>query len=217
MFQNKKNVFWEALLLTILIFIIGMLLGVAFEKSQVKKADRYYVQSEIALMDILALNEIVNLESSSCDVLIESNIQFANTIYEEAQLLEKYEEAGKITDDLKLAHKKYDILRTFLWLNLIKIKEKCGKDINSVIYLYEFESDDLTKRAIQKVWSRVLYDLKQEKGNEIILVPVAADRNLTSVDSLISRFKIQEFPAVIINDKHVVMELSSAEELYQYF
>ena len=67
------------------------------------------------------------------------------------------------------------------------------------------------------MWSRILFDLKQKKGDEIILIPIAADSNLASLDSMTEKFEIEKYPVVIIDNKEVVYELSSVEDLEVYF
>lgn len=212
---NPKNAFWEAFLLAAIVFIIGLFLGIAFESSRVDRINEYYTLSEISLMDAFALNNI-NIEDTGCEVLINSSIKFADRIYEEAFLLERYESSGKITDDMRVAHRKYDIMRTLLWINTNDMLEKCEKDFSSVIYLYEYESKDLTKKATQNVWSKILFDLKQEKGDKIILIPIAVDSDLISLNSLIEKFEVSEYPVVIINNEHVIEELSSVEDIEKY-
>ena len=216
MLKNSKHAFWEALVLTVIIFILGILLGIAYEGNKLDEINEYYSLSEISVMDSLALNKITGLGEISCNTLIDSNIEFADRIYEEAFLLERYENSGKLTNTLKLAHKKYDLLRTLLWINLIEVSEKCKGDFSTVIYLYEFETKDLIQKATHRVWSRILFDLKQEKGNEIILIPIAVDSNLISLNSLIEKFNISSFPVVIIDDEHVISEISSVGELERY-
>lgn len=216
MLKSKKHVFWEALLLTIVIFIFGLLLGVAYENSRLDTINEYYAISEISLMDIFVLGSNIGSANVSCDSLIGANIEFADRIYEEAVLLEQYEAAGTVTDNLKLAHKKYDLMRTFLWANSIKTFEKCGDNFDIVVYLYEYETRDLAKKATQNVWSKILYDLKQERGHNIILIPIAVDTNLASLDSLVSNFQIDQFPVIIINNKYVIIEITSASELTKY-
>lgn len=216
MLENKKRVFWEAFLLTLVVFVLGMLIGTAFEDSKMEEVNQYYVKSEISLMDILAVNYLAENQETNCSLLIESNLALADRVYEEAYLLEKYEESGKLSENLKLAHQKYDILRTFLWINQMKISDRCKGKIDTVVYLYEFEPDDLVKKATQEVWSKILFDLKQEKGKEVILIPIAVNNNLSSLDALIYRLNITNSPAVVINEKDIIYELKSVEDLKGY-
>ena len=216
MLKSRKHVFWEALLITIVVFFLGLLIGIAYEGSRLDKINEYYVISETSLMDILALNDFMKLSDINCENLIQSNIEFADKIYEEARLLEKYDSSGRITEDLKLAHKKYDLMRTFLWINSINTYEKCGNDFDIIVYLYEFDTRDLTLKATQSVWSKILFDLKQKKGNEIVLIPIAVDSDLASLNSILRNFEIGEYPVVIINNEHVIEELVSVEDIENY-
>ncbi|MBM3228430.1 hypothetical protein FJZ20_00895 [Candidatus Pacearchaeota archaeon] len=218
--KNTKSYFWQALVLTVIVFIIGIFLGIAYEGNRLEQINEYYVLSEISLMDALALSRLTDIDLNSgimnCEVLIQANTNFADRIYSEALLLEKYEESGKLTEALRLAHTKYDLLRTILWLNVINIPEQCKRNVSIVVYLYEYDSEDLTKKAINRVWSRILYDLKRDVGNKIILIPIAVDSDLTSLDSLISRFNISSYPALIIDNEKVFLEIKSADELKKH-
>lgn len=214
--NNRKRVFWEALFLTIVIFFFGILIGVAYESTKSNQINQYYETSEVSLMDIFALNSMLNINSKDCGALEKANLEFANKIYNDALLLEKYESAGKVTKDIEIVHKRYDILRTFLWINNIKTFEKCEKNYSTVVYLYQYSSDDLTQKAKQSVWSKILFDLKQKEGNKILLIPIAEDSNLTSLNSLIFQFNITSYPVVIINEKNVIYDLSSVDQLSKY-
>jgi len=214
--NNRKRVFWEALFLTVVVFFFGLLIGVAYESTKSSEINEYYATSEVSLMDIFALNSMLSLDSKDCGVLTNSNLKFADKVYNEALLLEKYESAGKVTKEMEIVHKRYDILRTFLWINSIKTFEKCEKNYSTVIYLYEYYSKDLTQKARQNVWSKILSDLKEKEGSNILLIPIAADSDLTSLDALISNFNITSYPVVIINEKDIIYELSSVGELEKY-
>jgi hypothetical protein len=216
--KNTKNVFWQALILTIIVFAAGIFLGIAYEGRKIDEINDYYVLSEIFLMDSLALSkltDVIDTSLVSCGVLIDANIEFADKIYEEAYILEKYEESGKLSEALKILHRKYGLLRTLLWINLMDIPDECKENISIIVYLYEYETEDLIKKATNSVWSKILFDLKQEMKGKIILIPIAADSDLTSLNSLISKYNISEYPVVIINE-HVISEIDSVDDLKEY-
>jgi len=212
---ESKHAFWQAFIVTAAIFIIGIVLGYSLEGSRLDKIEYFYSESEISLMDILALNNLINLGNYSCSDLILSNLMFADRIYEEAQILEDYENAGRLTDEFKIAHKRYDLLRTFLWINSEKTREVCKGDFNVVVYLYEQESEDLAQKATQNVWSKILFELTQKQGANIILIPIAVDGGLTSVESIVSRYEVSNYPVIIVNGL-VISDLKSVEELEDY-
>lgn len=215
MFKSQKNVFWEALLITILLFSIGVIAGVILENWRTSKINYLYKQSEIELLDIKTQNEVFSLGNFDCEIAIQENLAFANRIFEEAELLSRYESAGRLTDNLKLEHKKYDILRALLWLNSINIKEKCREDYHNVVYMYDYNEPSITIKAKQGVFSRILAELKEKKGSEIMLIPMAGDNNLSSVRILMNLYNVSEseLPVILIDEKIKITELQKIEDI----
>jgi hypothetical protein len=215
--ENKKRVFWEALLLTVVVFFLGILIGISFESGKIDEIRQYYSYSEASIMDLFASNNLIDVKSIECGDLNKANFDFANKIYEEAIILEKYESSGKITDGLILEHKKYDLLRTLLWVNEMKTVQKCGRESHTIVYLYEYQPDDLVQKATQGVWSKILFDLKSEYGSDVLLIPIAVDNDLVSLNSVLAGYDIDSYPVLVIDNKVLVEELSSVESISNNF
>lgn len=211
----KKNyfVFIEALLITIVVFVVGFYIGISVEGSHSNQVNNYYTQSETSLVDILALNNLIGSNNISCSNLIESNEALLDKVYSEATLLSQYEEAGKLTSDLDNLHIKYDVLRTYLWINAMNIKTVCPKEnFSTIVYLYDHDEQDLTKKAEQNVWSKLLLEIKNENKN-IMLIPIALDSNLTSLHALTNEYNITSSPAVIINENKTFYTIPNKSEI----
>jgi len=140
--KNTKHVFWQAFFLTMLFFFLGLVLGVYLEQLRSDNANMIFYQSETSLYDSFALGKLLDNPSVSCENLRSADIDFANKIYKEAKQLEKFESSSELTDSLKIIHRKYDLLRTLLWMNTMKIKEDCG-NLNTVVYLYKYNIQDI--------------------------------------------------------------------------
>lgn len=214
--RKNKNVFLEALLLTLLVFLIGILLGVLFEQHRANNISEYYAQSEVSLMDILAFNNFVNLNTSECDSLINYNVNFANKIYKEAKLLEEYEDAGKITDVLRIQHTKYDVMRTLLWVNTMNLDRRCTNNVHTIVYLYEYDPKDLTEKAVNSVWSKVLSEVKAVQGDNLILIPIAVNNGVVSLNGIINSYDVESYPAIIIDNKKVIEKLPTSKDIETY-
>lgn len=211
MLKSRKHVLWEALIVTIVIFLAGLFLGMLIETSNSVEISNLFTQSEISLTDAMATSRLTEDFDFDCDTIRASNIEFADRIYLEAKTLEKYEESGKLTDSMELLHKKYDLLRTLLWTSNQKSLNRCD-NYNLIVYLYEYSSDDIDKKAIQNVWSKILTDIKEENKN-ILLLPIAADQNLTSLDLLKSEYEVTSLPALVINNNEVLYEITSPTQI----
>lgn len=210
MLKSKKHVFWEALLITVVVFLIGLFVGMMVEAGNSAKISNLYTQSEISLVDGMALVQLSD-NQDNCDLLKEANINFANKVYNEAKLLEDYEESGKLTEGMDLLHQKYDLLRTLLWMANTDSLENCN-NYNLIVYLYEYETEDLEKKATQVVWSKILQDVR-ENNQDILLIPIATDQDLTSLDILLEDYGISQVPALVINNEAKVYELSDANQV----
>jgi len=211
MLKSKKHVFWEALLITIVVFLAGLFLGMLIEAANSAKISSLYLQSEISLTDASATARLAEDISLDCEVIKEQNIIVADRIYEEAKLLELYEDSGKLTDSMKLLHKKYDLLRTFLWMTNDKSLERCD-NYNLAVYLYEYGSEDTEIKATQNVWSKILLDIRKQSA-DFMLLPIAANQNLTSLEFLKQKHEVTQLPALVINNDKVLYELENVDSI----
>jgi len=218
MFNSQKNVFWQALLLTIFIFSIGILLGFSLENWRTSQISSLYQQSELELLDIKIQSEIYLSYDIDCNTAISENINFADRIYNEAKVLQKYEDSNRLTDSITLQHKKYDLLRTQFWLNSIKIKEKCNASYQNIVYLYDYNNPSLEIKAKQQVFSNLLGEIKYDKKDEIMLIPIAGDNNLSSVNLLMEKYNIKQenLPIVLIDEKIKIYDLETKEQIEKF-
>ena len=215
MLENRKHAFWQALFVTVLFLLIGFVLGVYLEQVRADNFSTAFYNSEVSLYDSFAITKLSENGLASCSELNGVIANFADKIYNEARSLEKFDEKNRLTDSMKNTHRKYDLLRTFLWMNMIDIKKNCS-DANYIVYFYVYDTEDLKIKSEQIVWERVLGELKAEKGNDFILIPVAVDQNIESLNYLISSNKINDFPAVLINGKTILHEPKTSEEVGNY-
>ena len=211
MLKSNKHVFWEALLVTAGLFVIGIFLGMLIETGHSSQISNLYLNSEINLVDGMATSRLLDSQNIDCETLKKGNIEFADKVYEEGKLLDEYESAGKLIENLNLLHRKYDLLRTMLWISSQNSLERCD-NYDLIVYLYEFETEETVKKATQNVWSKILLDAKRE-NEDILLIPIAADQNLTSLNILIAEHNVTKFPAVIINNDEIIYTLENANQI----
>jgi len=213
--EDKKHVFWQAFFLALLFLFLGLILGVYLEQTRIDNINIAFYQSESSLYDSFAIGKLLDNSLTSCEDLKGASVDFADQIYEEALELERFDSSSKITNSLSVVHRKYDLLRTLLWMNVIEIKEKCG-EINTVVYLYNYDEEEIEIRSKQLVWGRILNDLKEKKGNEIILIPIAIDQDIVSLEYLAKTYGVRDFPAVVINENEIFYEHKTVKELSEF-
>lgn len=219
MFQSQKHAFWQALVITIIIFSLGVIFGFVLENWRNSRVEFIYKQSEVDLLDVKLQSDIYSQGEFNCNSAVEENIKFADKIYEEAKQMERYQKASVLTEDLKIWHNKYDILRATVLLNSIRIKQKCNSSYYDVIYLYKYNNPDFDILAKESVFSRLLGELKEKKGSSILLLPIAADSNLSSVNLILDKYNVsqKELPIILINGEIKISEIENINDLEKYF
>lgn len=212
---GNKHVFWQAFVIASVIFWIGILIGVFFEKSRIEDLNKFYFDSETDISDFGLASEIVYNSNLSCNLINEKSVFFADKIYTQARELEKYDESNKITSELISLHRRYDFLRVVLWRDIIEVKKKCGQ-VNTVVYLYQYSKPDLATKAVQETMSNYLLDLKEKYGNKVILIPIAVDTNIESLNVLRDSYSLNKYPVIFVNEKYKFETIESLETVEKY-
>lgn len=216
MAYSQKYVFLQALILTIIVFNVGIFFGYQLESSRVDRINDWYLQSDIELLDQKIQRDALNFLDFDCGLLVQENIDFADRIYEEAQKIGDFEKANRINKEIISQHKRYDLLRTLFWINSIEIKKKCESDYHNVVYFYDYNEPSINQKSEQEFFSNLLFELKQEKGSGLMLIPIAGDNDLPSVNLLMKEYGIVELPSILIDEEIVLTNVESRGDIEEY-
>ncbi|MBS3092794.1 hypothetical protein J4466_05240 [Candidatus Pacearchaeota archaeon] len=205
--MNNKNAFWQALIFTIIIFVVGFIFGFFLEVFRGDKMELVLLNSEINLLDEQLRANTGDYFNITCNETKEGLFNFADRIYYEAIKLEKYENSERFSETLFLIHKRYDLLRMMLWSESIKAKKECTSDFHTVVYLYEYDIEDLGKQSKQVFFSRLLFDLKTKNPDKILLIPLAVNTELDSVNLSVRNYNISTYPVIIVDEKKIFIDV----------
>lgn len=214
--KYQKRSFLYALIATLIIFNLGVYLGYMLEVSRINKISEIYMDSEIEVLDQIIQKDYSGVLNPTCEQLSEENIKFGDKLFEEALKIQSYEDASVINKDIIFQHKRLDLLRTLFFINSIQIKEKCNSKYNIVAYLYQYNNPTLEQSAKQKFFSNILKELKNKFGNNVLLIPIAADNDIPSVNLLVKTYNITELPVILINNKEKLTQVKNIEEIERY-
>ncbi|MBT7706068.1 hypothetical protein HN747_01335 [archaeon] len=210
--RNPNNVlFLEALLMALFIFGIGIVMGIFIEDVRSDRVTEGYFDSQVNLLDMQTLSDLISTGDYSCEYRREKNIDFGNKIYEDALKFSEYEEAQTFGDSLESQHRIYDLLRTIFWVNSLELKDDCG-EMNIIVYLYNYDEKDAEEKQKQEVFSRFAGELKSEMGENTVLIPIAMNLGIESLNVLKESYGIVK-TSIIINEKTV---LDSIEDLNEF-
>jgi hypothetical protein len=211
--KSRFRIFIETAILTLLILLLGFSIGFFVETYRADILLEDYKGFEVEALDLKLQNYYYQvMDQASCEIAIQENFKFADRIYEQGLLIQRFEEESEVTEKILLEKKKYVLLKTELWLNSIVLKEKCENPFHTLVYFY-IQSPDLIEEAEQTAISDTLREIKDEKGKEVILIPLAGDLNLPSVNMLRRIYNVDSLPAIVIDEKEVLRGFSSKEDI----
>nr|MBA4404733.1 hypothetical protein [Nanoarchaeum sp.] len=212
--KNPKSAFWKSLVVTMILFLIGVSLGILFESMRANHVKDKYEEIEFQLLDSqLRANFYQKIDSDFCDYAIQENLEFSDRIYEEGKKLETYEKFSKLGNALEKEKKKYALLKTEFWMNSKILKEQCNASYTNIIYFYRDQPLNDNEKQEQNVQSKVLTDLKEKYGADIMLIPIPIDFNISVISVYTRSFDVETVPAILINENIKLEGLHSLEEI----
>lgn len=211
----QKDVFWKALLFTLIIFVLGILLGYYLEISKISKVEEEQKLIEIEWADARLQNSYYQLmtpTSEFCEIAVDENLKFADKVYQEGLRLEKYEKTNRLNEEMIYEKKRYALLKIEFWMNSIFLKEKCKTKYTNLVYLFKNEPNSF-ERPKQDVQSVILRDLKEKYGPDLMLIPFPMDLDLAVINMVKEVYNITSSPTILINEKIKLEDVKTIEEI----
>lgn len=210
---GAKSSFWQALIFTILIFAFGIMVGVKIEDSWVSKSNLAVTNSEIELIDQQIVGRVVTDFNLSCIDSKKVLFDFADKVYSEALELESYSSASKFSSEqLSLIHRRYDLLRLGILSDASSLNRVCNLSFFPVVYVFDYATEDISLKAKQLTFEKVLEELKTKNPDNILLIPIAANLDLYSVEVFLKGHNVKEAPAILVDGK-VLSEITDIRDL----
>lgn len=209
----QVDILWKAAVLTVLVFAVGIAIGVWMDASRVGETRDRLTEIDLEWNDarLQSLYYSALNDTASCAAAMDANLAFNGKIYAEGQTIERYEAINRFAPDLIQQKKRYALLQFQFWLNSINLKKKCGADYTIVAYFYSHYDESRTMD--QKLQSAVLTDLKEKCDNSVMLVPLPLDMDLTSIELLKSIYGITSAPSILIDEEKVLRGVQSLSDM----
>lgn len=215
--MKKNHAILKTVVLTIIFFISGILAGLFLDNSRIEDLKAKLTSMDIewndARLQSIFYQKFLN-SPESCENAIKSNLDFNDKIYQEGLEIDRFEEANKLTPELINEKIRYALLQLQFWSNSIDIKKSCNASYSSIVYFYSNFNE--SKKIDQQIQSIILSDLKDECGNNVILVPLPFDMNISAIEFIKSNYKIDTAPSLLINEQTFLPGVQNREEILKY-
>lgn len=210
---EKSDIFMKALFIAFVLFSGLLVIALFFELQRLNSAYEKYSATDLSWQDLRIRDYYLrNLGSEFCQDAVKSNEEFADRIYKDGVTMQHYENANRMTSSIINEKKKYVLLQLEFWQNLEDIKKQCNASYSTITYFYS-QYPNMNQKAVQNTFSDLLVQLKRDYPEKVMLIPLAGDIGLNSVDFAKSIYDVNELPTLIINSREKIEGLISIEEL----
>lgn len=196
-------------LLTLLIFSLGLTIGLVVEKERLDIFDSMNMKQEADLKSLQLQQNFIESGDTNCDALnkiLESNME---EVTKSMTKIIDYTENSIADDDTFSLQLRDYFLTEIQFLTVSKeIQKTCGQDAVTILYFYDDNPRD--------VQGDVLLYLKKVFGSKLLIF--SFDSNFVQepmIDVLMKSYNVTEFPTVIANG-HVFAGTTNAEELQSF-
>ena len=212
-----KSIFIKSMMITVAIFVMGFLIGYYLDLSGLDSTKQRLTEIDNLWNDARLLESYMEKFSSNtteyCDFLFDENLKIAERIYEEGLEVERSEESNRFTlSEFIIEKRRYALLDLQFWVNSINLKELCGDDFSTVVYFYS----QFNKTSEQKFQDRVLWDLKQKCGPEIIYITFPMDMDISTLEFVKNIYGIDRIPSILIDESILLESPISMTQLEEY-
>ena len=200
--KTGKSKVIAALSITVLIFVVGFVLGNISISSKIGVVQN--LQNEI-YTESLGFDILFDLaEDNLCD---ESNIADINYYLTDfGEKVAYLEETNKYFEDVRILKNQYNALEIKHFLLINKINTQCGDEYNTILYFYGSESkcNSCLIQGLELTSSKT-------KHPNIMIYSFDYSSQYAPVKNLINRYGIDTSPTLIINGQKFIKFRDSEE------
>ncbi|MBS3098317.1 hypothetical protein J4209_05980 [Candidatus Woesearchaeota archaeon] len=195
----SKNKYLLAAILTLLIFFLGLFLGIILDSIRLNWSEKIIKQQEIDYQSLqfqyLYLTELEN-ENASCTVLHTTLDKIVKDLSESLDEFLKFKEEAKINKkEFEIVGRRYLIDNLRYWLFAKKSKKACDIDLVNILYFFSDE-----KCGICPDQGVILTYFKKRFGEKLLVFPIDVDLEESEpmISILRSQYNITRYPTLIV-------------------
>ncbi|MEM5801842.1 MAG: hypothetical protein QXQ18_00435 [Candidatus Aenigmatarchaeota archaeon] len=210
----KMGPYIKAGLITLFIFVSGIMFGIFIDNFRLSEIRERISRVEVSSLDAMLMSlYFQKFGKGACDIALDTNLRFNQRIYSEGSRIEEAIKVNMFTPELEQEWRRYILLQVQFWFNSVELKKNCNFNYSNVVHLFKLKIEDPQEKALNKLQSQIMLNLKQKCGNKIMLIPITTDSNLSIVDAVVKQHNITKLPAIIIDEEKVFQGLTSLERL----
>jgi hypothetical protein len=197
----SKNRYFLAFLITLIVFTLGLLLGLVVENKRIDLVEARDHQQKLDFGSLQLQYQIIDLldEEKNCDALEKTFEESVENLENTRRRLETYLEDSSLNKkEFSILKREYTLAQIRFWLLTKKTKDICSLEQSVIFYFYA--DDSQCPRCGDQAF--VLTHLKNKFG--IALLNFAFDAQFDDeplINILKEIYDIKQYPSLVINGR----------------
>ncbi|MEM0333597.1 MAG: hypothetical protein QXX30_04040 [Candidatus Aenigmatarchaeota archaeon] len=211
------KIYLKAALLTILVFVVGIGIGIYLDSIRIgffaSKLEEFQIDFSNLMLEELFFKSFEIENEKICEIYNEKTTKLAEEAGKLGSYLETFKETTKLKSyDLEILKQKYFLTNLQLWLHMKNLREKCNYNVTTILFFYTslYRCDDCIAQGI------ILSRLKKQNPEKYMIFAIDADSKLGIVSTLKQYFSVNYLPTIIINEKVKLEGFYSEEKLKEF-
>ena len=187
--------------ITLLIFFLGISLGIIIDNMRVSYVENLNAQQEINFEDLQLQSSYINTLKSenSSDVCSAYQAVIERAVGDLSDSLaevEDYSQNNRINkEDYDRIQKKYILDNIRYWFLVKTAKKQCRLNTTTILYFYDSKCTICPNQGV------ILSYFKKIYGNNLLVFPINMDygKDLSIVKAIKNQFNVTSYPSIIVN------------------
>jgi hypothetical protein len=198
----------QIMLLVLIVFIIGIIIGKNISSSDLDELSRQMRESELNTESFLVEQQLFGMAEDNCEIFNSRIVDLARDLDKIGTLLttgDPINDLGK--ENYFYMKKKYHLMQVRFYLLYKQVKETCNVSKHMILYFYSIDHPESKEQGY------VLDELVQEYP----VIVLAIEYNFTrDLDFLQSSYRIEDTPSMVIDYDTTYQGLTGYEMLEDY-
>jgi len=193
--KNKKNIFLTSLVLTILIFVSGLLLNYGLDFVRINVISDVMLEHELNTEAYLVEQEFTDLfGGAGCSVLNKRIISLKEEVRKVGADLGSYSRFSFFNKkDFDYLKRKYFLLQLRFLSHIENLNTACGRQIVPIIFFYEIDQEDSERQGF------ILQEVSKNFDDSVIVITLDKDyEDEPLVQLLAQKYNVTQAPSIII-------------------
>lgn len=198
-----------ALLITSLLFIIGLLIGLKISDSRLGLLQDFNEQQKADFESLQLQYAYLTASNSSCPAFKQALEQSVGNLENARVKLENYIQTASNSENFLTQKRTYMLAEIRYWLLAREAEKACGKDTVNLLFFYQ-DDETCDKCSTQ---GYVLTSLKDTFHNHLLIFSLDATSDEPMVTIIKNVYNITNTPSVVV-DEEIFRDFTSEDDLY---